>query len=210
MTRHPPHYVSTSGLPMPSAFIPFCSVGQTYLGQQLDNLSVLACDLFLPTVLQGQLCYQLDLNMTMQQGKDRGLFFVVDTNVERSIRETEGRPYIQSYDKSARLPRCISTPYPGTQTTVPPATSSPQSRRLPAQTDSLPYLTRRNSVRFRRLKNATTSSLSDRLVTDVSVLPLDGRLLLPTRSVNFVFLSHDISSWSSSATPSDPTATKTS
>lgn len=96
VSLHPPHPVTQQGVSLPSAFIPFCAVGQQFLGEKLANLSVPACTLFHPSVLGGQLCYQLDWQQPVGEGKDRGLFFVVDTGMEKSSREGGGRIYAHS------------------------------------------------------------------------------------------------------------------
>ena len=69
----------------PSALIPFCSYqgDRNLLGQQrpeLDNLTV--CDKFEPTILEGQLCYSIDVaklkKKPTEAGKSRGLFLLLD------------------------------------------------------------------------------------------------------------------------------------
>ena len=70
----------------PSALVPFCSYqgNNSLLGQQrigFQNLTF--CDKFQPTILEGQLCYSLDvtkLKRKAKTGKRNGLFLLLDPN----------------------------------------------------------------------------------------------------------------------------------
>ena len=69
----------------PSALVPFCSYqGDTsLLGRELPEMdNVTVCDKFQPIILEGQLCYSLDIaslrvNST-KSGKSNGLLLIVD------------------------------------------------------------------------------------------------------------------------------------
>ena len=82
---HPPHLTSTWS----SAFIPFCAyktdlnISENLL--TLPGLTVPLCSAFLPTILEGQLCYELKLNQPSGQGKRNQLMFVLDYNEDRSL-----------------------------------------------------------------------------------------------------------------------------
>ena len=82
---HPPHLTSTWS----SAFIPFCAY-KTDLNISknpltLPGISFPLCSAFLPTILEGQLCYELKLNQLSGQGRRNQLMFVVDYNEELSL-----------------------------------------------------------------------------------------------------------------------------
>ena len=82
---HPPHLTSTWS----SAFIPFCAY-KTDLNfsenpLSLPGLTFPLCSAFLPTILEGQLCYELKLNTTSSQGRRNQLMFVLDYNEDRSL-----------------------------------------------------------------------------------------------------------------------------
>ena len=88
LSLHPVHLTpdEEGDLP-PSALVPFCSYegNSILLGQgrpELDNLAV--CDKFEPTILEGQLCYSLDVaklkGKPTKSGKTNGLFLLLDTN----------------------------------------------------------------------------------------------------------------------------------
>ena len=71
----------------PSALVPFCSYqgGNNTLGQkrpELENLTV--CDKFEPTILEGQLCYSIDIakleKRQTEAGKKKGLFLLLDSS----------------------------------------------------------------------------------------------------------------------------------
>ena len=82
---HPPHLTSTWS----STFIPFCA----YKTDLNFSKSILAlpgvtfplCSSFLPTVLEGQLCYKLTLNDTSSQGKRNELMLLLDLNEDLSL-----------------------------------------------------------------------------------------------------------------------------
>ena len=82
---HPPHL--TSG--WSSAFIPFCAykTDLNFSGKSptLDGTTFPVCTSFLPTILEGQLCYKLSLNKTSGQGKENELMILLDYNDDRSI-----------------------------------------------------------------------------------------------------------------------------
>ena len=82
---HPPHLTSTWS----SAFIPFCAF-KTNLNISenpltLPGLTFPLCSAFSPTILEGQLCYELELNQPSGQGRRNQLMFVLDYNQDRSL-----------------------------------------------------------------------------------------------------------------------------
>ena len=83
---HPPHLTSKS---WSSAFIPFCAY-KTNLNISenpltLPGITFPLCSAFLPTILEGQLCYELKLNTTSGQGRRNQLVLVLDYNKDRSL-----------------------------------------------------------------------------------------------------------------------------
>ena len=73
---------------MPSAFIPFCSFGSILEGRHVQNISFPVCDLFNPVVLDGKLCYQMDMARKMPEAttvQGKGLTLIIDANFERSV-----------------------------------------------------------------------------------------------------------------------------
>ena len=90
MSNHPVHLLSMNKKLMPSALIPYCSFSNDLLslGQKLNNFSFPVCTAFKPTLLDGQLCYQLDTNRIKNQTKptqDGGLVLLLDVSKERSF-----------------------------------------------------------------------------------------------------------------------------
>ena len=82
---HPPHLTSSWS----SAFIPYCAY-KTNLDFSENSLSLPGitfplCSSFLPTILEGQLCYKLELNKTSGQGKRNELMLLLDYNEDRSL-----------------------------------------------------------------------------------------------------------------------------
>ena len=83
---NPPHLTSKS---WSSAFIPFCAY-KTDLNISknplvLPGITFPLCSAFLPTILEGQLCYELNLNTRSGQGRRNQLTVVLDYNEDRSL-----------------------------------------------------------------------------------------------------------------------------
>ena len=83
-TNHPVHIAKS-----PSAFIPFCSFGgdMTALGHQTDHFDHPTCSSFNETILDGNLCYEIDLSrfedkITAEKSKKIGLSLLIDNNEE--------------------------------------------------------------------------------------------------------------------------------
>ena len=82
---HPPHLTSTWS----STFIPFyayktdLNFSKSILA--LPGITFPLCSSFLPTVLEGQLCYKLTLNDTSSQGKRNELMLLLDLNEDLSL-----------------------------------------------------------------------------------------------------------------------------
>ena len=96
---HPPHLTSTWS----SALIPFCAY-KTDLDMSkntpfLSGLTYPICSSFLPTLLEGQFCYQLTLNMTSGQGKRNALALLVDYNDDLSLQVTHTKDEISKSSK---------------------------------------------------------------------------------------------------------------
>ena len=88
MINNPPHVLNKEGKVMPSALIPFCSVGSVLKGKVLPNISLPVCDLFDPVVLDGKLCYQMDMAKKMPKEstvQGNGLALIIDANIEKSV-----------------------------------------------------------------------------------------------------------------------------
>ena len=52
----------------------------------LNGTNIALCSVFVPTILEGQLCYKLTLNKKSKRGKKNGLMLLLDYNEERSMR----------------------------------------------------------------------------------------------------------------------------
>ena len=88
LITNPPHILNKEGKVMPSALIPFCSVGSVLKGRHMPNMSLPVCDLFDPVVLDGKLCYQMDMAKKMPKDstvQSNGLAMIIDANIEKSV-----------------------------------------------------------------------------------------------------------------------------
>ena len=89
ISNHPVHIVDDQNLFSPSAFIPFCSLGDDMeiIGKLVPNFTIPVCNKFKPTVLDGQRCYQLDVNESINKVDRKlmshGLTFLMDYNEDR-------------------------------------------------------------------------------------------------------------------------------
>ena len=85
---HPPHFDQNYSASM-SALIPFCAFKTSMLISEppsiLPDISYPLCSSFKPSILEGQLCYELKLNTTSGEGKEDQLMLLIDYNEDRSI-----------------------------------------------------------------------------------------------------------------------------
>ena len=67
LSSHHVHLKTKLGALVPSAFIPFCAykTDLLLLGEHIKGLKFPVCNKFTPTVLDGQLCYNLDINSAL-------------------------------------------------------------------------------------------------------------------------------------------------
>ena len=89
MSNHPVHigYGQNSS---PSAFIPFCSFAGniSVMGENNPNFGTPVCNKFRAIVLEGRLCYQVDVNefkdeVDSEKLRTHGLVFMMDYNEDR-------------------------------------------------------------------------------------------------------------------------------
>ena len=89
VSNHPLAMWGKDGKISPSALVPFCSFGSQMIGAQVSNMTFPMCDVFEPTVYDGQLCYQADVKkhpgQKVFEGKESGLMLLIDVNAERSV-----------------------------------------------------------------------------------------------------------------------------
>ena len=86
-SSHPAHIggqVDTS-----SSFIPFCAYKSNLVISEnplwLPNISYPLCSSFKPTILEGQLCYKIELDAPADQGKVNEMMILLDYNEDRSL-----------------------------------------------------------------------------------------------------------------------------
>ena len=87
ITNHPVHIKDS-----PSAFIPFCefSGDMLVMGEKIKDFDYPVCNKFKPKVLNGQLCYQVDVNEFKDKIVDKmitepELIFLLDYNEEKML-----------------------------------------------------------------------------------------------------------------------------
>ena len=117
VSLHPPHLIDTSGSLTPAALIPFCAyqTNTNLMGQTRQGLPFTACSQFKPTILEGKMCYSVNLTSLdtekTKPGKWAGLVFLLDIGMqitgETQHYETSENPFAMAssqYDaRSARI-----------------------------------------------------------------------------------------------------------
>ena len=103
ITNHPLHILDRNGNLNPSAFIPFCGIGRnmTSMGVFIEHFSFPICRSFRATVLNDQLCYELNPNeyigqQNLQESLRVGITLVIDNNEDREVTEV-------SYEKASKV-----------------------------------------------------------------------------------------------------------
>ena len=90
LASHPVHLINNKDNSIfPSALVPFCAFNSklsistplTFLPEEEFPI----CTSFLPTSLDSQRCYKLNLNATSWEGRRNGLVLLLDMNEERSV-----------------------------------------------------------------------------------------------------------------------------
>ena len=61
----------------------------------LPGITFPVCSSFLPTILEGQLCYKLTLNETSGQGKRNELMLLLDYNEDRSLQKSSTKNEVE-------------------------------------------------------------------------------------------------------------------
>ena len=90
MSFFPPHLINSKGSLTPAALIPFCSFqgDMNVLGENEMGLNFTACSKFKPTMLEGQLCYALNLSLIEKDktkaGENEGLVLIIDNGFENT------------------------------------------------------------------------------------------------------------------------------
>ena len=92
MRNHPVHILNDKGVFSPSSFIPFCTFGEHFIGEKIDNISTPLCNIFKPKNFWDQICYETDLQLLKGSKKDTiisqlqlGLTLALDYNEDRKI-----------------------------------------------------------------------------------------------------------------------------
>ena len=107
---HPPHLTSSWS----SALIPFCAF-KTDLNMSKNTLTLQGitfpmCSSFLPTILEGQLCYKLTLNKKSGQGKANELMMLLDYNEDRSLQTSSNKSKaVKSSNKTLSFAKAVET-----------------------------------------------------------------------------------------------------
>ena len=91
VSLNPPHLVNSRGELTPSALIPFCAYNgdMNITGQYIPGLDIPICNKFRPTILDGQLCYAIDMKDVLKEkvtrpGRGFGLMLAIEQKVKKS------------------------------------------------------------------------------------------------------------------------------
>ena len=92
MSNHPVHIVDSQGSISPSSFIPFCDFAGKFMGEKIEQFETPVCTKFRTKMLDGQHCYQVDVNevkdqVDVKKAVKHGLLIIMDFNQDRMITE---------------------------------------------------------------------------------------------------------------------------
>ena len=97
MSNRPVHILDSQGRFSPSSFIPFCEFGgnMSIMGEKISLFELPVCNMFRPKMVQGQLCYQVDVNevkdqVDVQDAIKYGLIFLMDYNGDKMLTKNYG------------------------------------------------------------------------------------------------------------------------
>lgn len=99
-SQHPAHLVDSSGNLTPGALIPFCAYARNLstLGRRIAGLDFPVCDKFQPTILDGQVCYVLNveaanplLQGTTENGMEKGLLLALHMNADLEGEDSDAK-----------------------------------------------------------------------------------------------------------------------
>ena len=87
------HIITQNKHISPSAFIPFCEFGgniSSTIGIKIDNFEEPVCNIFQATILNDQLCYEVDVSRfvnkdNIKQDLKSGFAFIMDYNEDRQV-----------------------------------------------------------------------------------------------------------------------------
>ena len=85
VSNHPVHILNDLGKYSPSSFIPFCYLGEQFIGARINDFEIPVCNILRPTNFFDQLCYETNLQDLKASPKqlEMGLTLVLDYNEER-------------------------------------------------------------------------------------------------------------------------------
>ena len=102
---HPPHLHEETQTG--SSFIPFCAYKTNMTISEpelwLPNISFPICTSFKPTILEGQLCYKIQVNATSGMGNENELALLVDYQGELSIHTSPKQEKKQKQNSNSAL-----------------------------------------------------------------------------------------------------------
>ena len=98
LINHPVHILNPeTGSLSPSAFIPFCDFAgeMTELGRKIPEFVLPVCTSFTRTYIEGQLCYELEVNKFFNEPRTeqklrRGLTLILNYNEDRNLVRIRG------------------------------------------------------------------------------------------------------------------------
>ena len=103
MSLHPPHMTDSKGNLLPGAFIPFCAYQTQVLGVLETDLPFISCSMARPTILDGQLCYSINISNIAKEvtksGGDNGLLILLDSGPSKTEEEKGGNDEEDVHDK---------------------------------------------------------------------------------------------------------------
>ena len=99
LSSNPAHMTDSEGTILPSSFLPFCAYQTRVLGEDRADLPITPCSLAIPTILDGQLCFSLNVtnlsNTTSAFGQENSLLLLVDLGTTMSTTKHKSLPKLK-------------------------------------------------------------------------------------------------------------------
>ena len=87
MTNHPVHILDENGNLSPTALIPFCQIGENFIGVGNKRFNVKVCNSFKAKIIKDQLCYTFDPSkvQTIKDKEEISVTLYINYNEDRQL-----------------------------------------------------------------------------------------------------------------------------
>ena len=109
MTNHPVHIQDENGVLSPTALIPFCQIGENFIGVKNKNFNVKVCNSFKAKIIKDELCHTFDPSKvhTFKDKEEISVTLYINYNEDRQVSTyrmgtaDENKVFVESIGKLA-------------------------------------------------------------------------------------------------------------